>query len=118
VNASGVAHLRSRLISALSRGQTPGAEAGVGKLVLATWLQEMAATGMDLLGPAGALAGADASPVLAEIQESYFLAAGYRLGGGSDEILRNTIGERVLGLPPDVRTDKDVPFNQLRSRAG
>lgn len=113
VNVRGIEHLRSRLLTALSRGQTPGAEAGVGKLVLASALQEMAAVGMDIAGPAGALSGPDAGAAMAEIQESYFLATGYRLGGGTDEILRNTIGERVLGLPADVRTDKDTPFNQL-----
>ena len=36
-----------------------------------------------------------------------------RLGGGTEQVQRNVIGERVLGLPSDVRVDKDVPFRDL-----
>jgi hypothetical protein len=52
-------------------------------------------------------------PDLFEIQQGFFLAPGYRMGGGTEEIGKNIIAERVLGLPPDIRVDKDVPFNSI-----
>lgn len=109
-----VENLRARHLTGLVRGEELGPETAIGKLVLANRLQEMAAFAMDLLGPAGVVPDREYAEDLRAVHEAYFNSAGYRIGAGTDEIIRNSIGERVLGLPPDVRTDKDIPFNQLR----
>jgi alkylation response protein AidB-like acyl-CoA dehydrogenase len=53
------------------------------------------------------------APMEAAFQQSYMWAPGLRIAGGTDEILKNIIAERVLGLPQDVRVDKDVAFKDL-----
>ncbi len=113
VTVAGIDHIGARISTALSRGQNPGSEAAIGKLTLTRWLQAMGTFGMDLAGVAGAIVDRDADPDLFEIQQGFFLAPGYRMGGGTEEIGKNILAERVLGLPPDIRVDKDVAFKRL-----
>jgi alkylation response protein AidB-like acyl-CoA dehydrogenase len=111
---AGVRLTVQRMFTALARREEPGPEIAIGKLVLGALVQEMTAFALDLMGAQGAVAQADASPMAGVWQSEWLGAVVDRLGGGSDEIMRNVIGERILGLPEDVRVDKTLPFNQLK----
>jgi len=68
---------------------------------------------LDLQGHAGVLTGAGESEAAGRFQSMLMRSPGTRIEGGTDEILRNIIAERVLGLPPDIRVDKDIPFEKI-----
>ena len=67
---------------------------------------------LDLLGADGVILDDNAGKVN-DPAWSWIDIPGGRIAGGTDEILRNTIAEKVLGLPQDYRPDKKVPFNQI-----
>jgi alkylation response protein AidB-like acyl-CoA dehydrogenase len=113
VRSRGLKYTRFRAITRLSRGQTPGPESSIGKLVTAGKMQEIASFALDLQGAAGAVMDRELAPMQALFQETLLSAPGHRIAGGTDEIMRNIIAERVLGLPGDVRVDRDVPFSQV-----
>jgi alkylation response protein AidB-like acyl-CoA dehydrogenase len=112
---SGLKHTAARAVSALSKGQQPGPENSIGKLVAGAMMQETAAYALDLQGQAGVMDGREAADA-ARFQAMLLRSAGTRIEGGTDEILRNIIAERVLGLPADIRADKGVPFNQIPTK--
>lgn len=109
---SGLKYTKYRTISALSKGGTPGPENSITKVVSANKLQQIGAFGSDLLDMAGGLVGSD-SHDFDEFMGAFMGAPGLRIAGGTDEILRNIIAERVLGLPQDIRVDKGIPFDEL-----
>jgi alkylation response protein AidB-like acyl-CoA dehydrogenase len=113
----GIALTRMRTISALSSGRTPGPESSISKVVVAKMMQEMGSFAADMSESAGLISGGDTLPHLDHLQQTYISSAGLRIAGGTDEILRNIIAERVLGLPGDMRPDKTLPFNAVPKAA-
>ncbi|HPU15607.1 MAG TPA: acyl-CoA dehydrogenase family protein, partial [Polymorphobacter sp.] len=113
VRTSGLKYTGMRAISALSRGEIPGPENSIGKLVAGATMQDIAAFALDLQGEAGILVDPEVTAANGRFQAMLLRSPATRIEGGSDEILRNIIAERVLGLPGDIRVDKNVPFNQI-----
>ena len=115
VAEEGVRLTFARSVTALSKGQEPGPQASISKLVMASQRQEISSFGADLQEMAGVL-GADGGAAGGLFQGSYLAAPGGRIAAGTDEILRNIIAERVLGLPGDIRVDRDVAFTDIPTK--
>ncbi|ANY24388.1 acyl-CoA dehydrogenase family protein [Gordonia terrae] len=115
-----VARLTAERLGQKQAAGQPGPEASGSKLTYARLNQQIASLELDLLG-AEALRYGDYSarrPVIVEHSESpagwrYLRAKGNSIEGGTSEIMRNIIAERVLQLPPEPRADKDTPWKDL-----
>ncbi|MGY1830215.1 acyl-CoA dehydrogenase family protein [Geodermatophilus sp. SYSU D01180] len=98
-----------RRFTTLSQGGVPGPEASAGKLGGTAAARLVADAGVRLLGDDavyGATADGDDT-----WQRAQAYVPGIAIAGGTDQVLRNILGERVLGLPPEPRTDKTAPFS-------
>jgi acyl-CoA dehydrogenase len=118
VKAAGLRNNASRMISALSRGDLPGPENSMGKLVAGNMMQDIAKFALELQGPGGVLVDPEVAEGAARFQAMLLRSPAVRIEGGTDQILRNIIGERVLGLPEDLRADKGMPFNEIPTASG
>jgi alkylation response protein AidB-like acyl-CoA dehydrogenase len=95
-----------RTLTALQKGQIPGPEAGLAKVTIVSGAIKAGDLIADVVGPDALTEDSDWAYMIS------FLP-GLKSAGGTEEILRNTIGERVLGLPPEPRLDKGIPFSDL-----
>ena len=105
---------RARAAATAKRTGTAGPEGSLGKLLWTEALRTISDVAGQLLGPA--LTADTGEWGTFGWNEHLLGAPGYRIAGGSDEIQRNIIGERVLGLPGEPRVDRDIPFNQIGRR--
>jgi alkylation response protein AidB-like acyl-CoA dehydrogenase len=105
--------------SQVRRAGTPGPEGSVGKLVSAELNKHITELANDLLGAEGMLYGSydvdrSANALhFTSTQQMFLRMRANSIEGGTSEIMRNILGERVLGLPGDVRVDKDRPWAQV-----
>jgi alkylation response protein AidB-like acyl-CoA dehydrogenase len=113
IRAEGYKLSKFRTMTALSKGQTPGPESSIGKIINANQLQDITNAGIEAQDHFGIITDANHAALEGIFQQSYMWAPGLRIAGGTDEILKNIIAERVLGLPSDVRVDKAVAFKDL-----
>jgi alkylation response protein AidB-like acyl-CoA dehydrogenase len=105
--------MSARALTAVSKGQAPGPESICAKIVAGRFLQEFSYFALDLRGSEGVLAASELDEAAGTAQRMWFGSLAIRIAGGTDEIVRNTIAERVLGLPPEARVDKGIPFKDL-----
>ncbi|MFT6583080.1 MAG: acyl-CoA dehydrogenase family protein [Alphaproteobacteria bacterium] len=116
VQSRGVTYTRLRILTALSRGEQPGPENSITKLVSGFKRQEISHYGIDLLDSAGLMNNPNTAPLRGMFQRGLLDSPSDRVGAGTDEILRNVIAERVLGLPQDIRIDKNIAFNAIENK--
>lgn len=109
---AGLESINTRAMKMMAAGMEPGPEGALNKLVSVRSRQKLSELALDLQGNLGL--GWDAQAYLKEDWAMSWLSAPtMRIAGGADEMLLNTIAEKILGLPQDHRPDKGIPFNQI-----
>ncbi|MEZ5382726.1 MAG: acyl-CoA dehydrogenase family protein [Microthrixaceae bacterium] len=105
-------YLGYRVRTAITRGDPLGPESSVMKLAVSAFYEDVGNVVMQTQGANGMLwEGSDPNH---GVYTGVFLAQwAPRIGGGTDQVQRNIIGDRVLGLPPEPRPDKTAPFSEL-----
>jgi alkylation response protein AidB-like acyl-CoA dehydrogenase len=113
--AETIRFLGYRVRTTTSRGAMPGPESSVLKLASSRRLETIANVSMAIMGAKATLYGDDAE--MGGFWQNYAFLGQWmsRIGGGTDEVQRNIIGDNVLGLPPEPRLDKGIPFRDIPS---
>jgi alkylation response protein AidB-like acyl-CoA dehydrogenase len=101
-----------RARTAISQGQAPGPESSVAKLAMSGHLEAMGNLVLELQGATGMADAADAAEG-GRWQGQFLYQWASRIGGGTDQVQRNILGERVLGLPREPSIDKGLAFKDI-----
>ncbi len=109
---NGLDAITARAMLMMQAGMEPGPEGSLNKLVSVRSRQKLSELAIDLQGTDG-LHFDEHLSVKDNWQTSWINAPTGRIAGGADEMLLNTIAEKILGLPQDHRPDKGVPFNEI-----
>ena len=104
--AKGLDLLGARVLTKISRGENPSAEAALMKNAAGEVLGRLARIGLEA-------SGADALGASDEWQYRYLYAPSLHIGGGTDDVMKNVAAEQVLGLPREPDPWKDTPFEAL-----
>jgi alkylation response protein AidB-like acyl-CoA dehydrogenase len=107
-------YLSYRSRTALSQGRPLGPESSVAKLANGLLRSDMTEVALTILG-ADAMVTADDAPDAGSWVAGFLSSFASRFGGGTDQIQRNIIAERVLGLPREPSVDREIPFRQLQA---
>ncbi|MFK0288664.1 acyl-CoA dehydrogenase family protein [Streptomyces sp. NPDC090499] len=106
-------HLVERVAAGMRAEKMPPTAGSLIRLFHGESATRQAEIALELAGPTAAMSAPD-GPDTREVGVSYLFRQAAQLGGGSTEMARNIISERILGMPREHATDRDVPFNQVR----
>jgi alkylation response protein AidB-like acyl-CoA dehydrogenase len=106
-----------RMRAAAAKGKMPGPEVSTGKLLSSELGRRARDLSLAIEGPHGTLLGDDA-PQGGRFQQQALRTQSSSIAGGTDEVQRNIIGERVLGLPKEPQVDRDMPFKEIPRSGG
>ncbi|HKA05536.1 MAG TPA: acyl-CoA dehydrogenase family protein [Acidimicrobiales bacterium] len=106
------AHLIGRVTTGIRTGALPGSAAAITKLFTATAAARIATIAMEVAGADGVVGGSSDATVAPGVY--YLVRQAMSIGGGTNEMQRNNISERVLGMPRERSEDRDRPFSEVR----